>query len=76
MRPKAYLIIFSDNPKVRNAVAINFGVYCYPKSESKPSKFMEDHGMNYGFESKQMTRILSLEEEKGKIVSSRVHEIN
>lgn len=29
LRPKAYLIVFTDNEKVRGAVSADFGVYVY-----------------------------------------------
>ncbi len=32
LRPRAYICIFSDQPNVKNLTAINFGVYCFPKS--------------------------------------------
>ena len=77
LRPKAYLIVFSNEKKVKNAVAINFGVYCYPKGEfSNPNKFIEAHGVNYGLKAKEEVRVLSLEAEDSKIVSSRIYEIN
>ena len=45
--------MFTDDKKVKNAVAINFGVYVYPKDEYKhPNKFIEDHGENYGIKTK------------------------
>ena len=53
LRPKAYLIVFSNEKKVENAVTINFGVYCYPKDGIRnPIKFIEVDGKNYGFEAK------------------------
>lgn len=45
LRPKAFLIIFSDNPKVKGAVAIDFGVYVYPKGpDTNPVHFLRAHG--------------------------------
>ena len=61
LRPKAYIIVFSNNKNVKNAVAINFGVYVYPQDEvANPNKFIEVHGENYGIQPKETTRILSL----------------
>jgi pyruvate kinase len=34
LRPKAFIIVFTDKPEVKGAVAIRFGVYCYKKTES------------------------------------------
>lgn len=62
---------------MKNAVALNFGVYCYPVVESKdPKKFIRVHGGEYGIGTKQKVRIMSLEAQFGHFVSSRVHEIN
>ena len=61
LRPHAYLIVFTDNPKVKGAVAINFGVYCYPTSENTtPRRFIEAHGSNYGLSPVEKVRILRL----------------
>jgi pyruvate kinase len=50
LRPRAYIIVFTDNPKVKGAVAIDFGVYVYPKGPIRdPINFVKNHGPNYGF---------------------------
>lgn len=77
MRPKAFLIVFSDNPKVKGAVAIDFGVYVYPKGhDQNPVHFLKTHGENYGYSSTQKIRVLKIELEHDRVVSSRIHEIN
>ena len=40
LRPKAYIIAFSDNKKIKNLSAVNFGVYVYPTSMSDGKKFV------------------------------------
>lgn len=35
LRPRAYLCVFSDDPKVKCLTALNFGVYVYPKGSYK-----------------------------------------
>lgn len=61
LRPQAYIIVFSDNPKVRGAVAIDFGVYVYPKGKvTDPAYFIEHHGEKYGLKPNQSTRILKI----------------
>ena len=48
------MIVFSNDKIVKNAVAINFGVYCYAKEEAaNPNKFIEKHGKNYGLKAKE-----------------------
>lgn len=77
LRPYAYIIVFTDNPKVRGAVAINFGVYCYPLSErASPQEFVNKKAKNYGFSPTQPIRILDLEVSGEKIVASRFTELN
>lgn len=77
MRPKAYVIVFSSNPKVRGAVGIDFGVYVYPKGpDTDPIVFLKNHGENYGFKPTQTIRILKIELDHDKIVSSQIHEVN
>ena len=74
LRPLAYLIVFTDKPEVKGAVAVNFGVYCYKSGEDlKPVNFFKNHGSNYGYESFDKVRVLVLETENQKIVSSRIH---
>lgn len=75
LRPKAYLIVFSNNPKVKGAVAIDFGVYVYPISPetTDPVSFIKNHGANYGFTTTQNLRILKIEMDGDKISSSRIH---
>lgn len=34
LRPRAFIIVFTDKPEVKGAVAIRFGVYCYKTVES------------------------------------------
>jgi hypothetical protein len=49
LRPRAYICVFSDDPRMKNATALNFGVYCFPKKfESKLSLFLTDHGAGFG----------------------------
>ena len=41
LRPRAYICIFSDNPSIKRQTAINFGVYCFPRSFKKnPDEFV------------------------------------
>lgn len=62
LRPKAFLIVFSDSPKVRGAVAIDFGVYVYPKEKAAdPVRFLKEHGENYGYKATQKIRVLKIE---------------
>lgn len=64
MRPRAYLIVFTNNKYVKGAVAVNFGVYCYPcGGDSRPSNFLKNHGENYGFNTEQKVRVLTIETE-------------
>ena len=35
LRPRAYIIVFSDNSKVKGAVGADFGVYVYPTENIK-----------------------------------------
>lgn len=71
MRPRAYIAVFTDKPEVKGALAINFGVYCYPTGKDQdPTYFIEQHGQRYGIEGKK-AKILTLSTEKGKIRSSR-----
>jgi pyruvate kinase len=78
LRPRAYLIIFSNNQSVKGAVAIDFGVYVYPKdpSHTDPTLFLKHHGENYGFKPHQNVRILKIEMDGVRISSSRIHEVN
>lgn len=49
LRPKAYIIVFSNNPKVRGAVGVDFGVYVYPvTADTDPVRFLKNHGEKYG----------------------------
>jgi len=49
LRPRAYICVFSDDPKMKNGTALNFGVYCFPKKfESKLNMFLNDHGSKFG----------------------------
>ena len=73
LRPKAYIIAFSNNPKVKNLVSVNFGVYSYPLSMADPKKFISEVGSEYGI--KQEAKILSLESEGSKIVGSKLIEL-
>jgi len=71
------LIVFSNNPKVRGAVAIDFGVYVYPLGpDTDPVTFLKNHGANYGYSSIHNIRVLKIEMDGEKISSSRIHEIN
>lgn len=48
LRPKAYICVFSDDPKMKHGTALNFGVYCFPKRfESKLGEFLADHGQKF-----------------------------
>ena len=41
LRPRAYICVFSDTPRVKNLTALNFGVYCFPRSFKKnPDEFV------------------------------------
>lgn len=64
LRPKAFVIVFTDNPHVKGAVAIRFGVYCYQKGESMvPQNFLNSHGFKYGFANTDTVKILQIEAE-------------
>ena len=48
LRPRAYTCVFSDDPKLKHATALNFGVYCFPKKfESRLTEFLADHGARF-----------------------------
>jgi pyruvate kinase len=48
LRPKAYICVFSDDPKMKHGTALNFGVYCFPKKfDGKLSEFLTDHGSRF-----------------------------
>ena len=76
LRPKAYIIAFSDNKTVKNLSTVNFGVYSYPTSMSDGKKFIENFGTEYGIQEIGKARILSLETKGSKIVGSKLIEIN
>jgi pyruvate kinase len=77
LRPKAFVIVFTDNPHVKGAVAIRFGVYCYLKGDSmKPEIFLRDHGFKYGFANTDTAKFLQIEAEGEKIVTSRITRVN
>ena len=59
MRPKAFIIVFTDKTEVKGALAVRFGVYCYNKgSDMVPKNFLKDHGHKYGYSSADTIRIL------------------
>lgn len=61
LRPKAYIIVFTDNPKIKGCVGVDFGVYVYPKGpDSDPVNFLKNHGENYGFKANQNIRVLKI----------------
>lgn len=77
LRPKAFIIVFTDKPEVKGAVAIRFGVYCYKRGEDeKAETFLKGHGHKYGFAVKDTIRILQVEADGEKLVSSRLYRVN
>ena len=48
LRPRAYICIFTDNPKVKSLTAILFGVYCFPQTFIKnPDEFIATFGFQF-----------------------------
>lgn len=77
LRPRAYIIVFTDNPQVKGAVAIRFGVYCYLKGDDiNPENFLRGHGHKYGYTFNDTIRILQIEAEGEKIVSTKLFRHN
>lgn len=61
LRPKAYIIVFTDKPEVKGAVAIRFGVYCYLKGyDIVADNFLKNHGHKYGYTLNDTVRILQI----------------
>lgn len=61
LRPKAFIIVFTDKPEVKGALAIRFGVYCYKKGfDMVPENFLKDHGHKYGYSLADTVRILQI----------------
>jgi pyruvate kinase len=59
LRPKAYVIVFTNKSEVKGAVAIRFGVYCYRRDEFKDSAdFLKGRGSKYGYKENETIRIL------------------
>lgn len=50
LRPRAYVIVFTNKSEVKGAIAIRFGVYCYRKDEFKDADdFLRGRGFKYGY---------------------------
>jgi pyruvate kinase len=59
LRPKAYVIVFTNKIEVKAATTIRFGVYCYFKDEFKDSTdFLKRRGFKYGCNDKDPITIL------------------
>lgn len=53
LRPSAYICVFSDNPRVKNLTALNFGVYCFPRNFlGNPEQFIGTFGSQFISQSK------------------------
>lgn len=77
LRPKAFIIVFTDIPEVKGAVAIRFGVYCYRTgSDMKAETFLKGHGHKYGYSINDTVRVLQIEAEGEKIISTRLLRVN
>ena len=78
LRPQAYVIVFTDSPKVIGALGVNFGVYCYSKAENKlgAKEFIAKYGAAYGHKSAKDVKILRLDVQGGKIAASRISDLN
>lgn len=77
LRPRAYVIVFTNKPEVKGAVAIRFGTYCYRTDEfSNAEEFLRGRGAKYGYNENDTVRILEVEAEGEKIVSSRLFRKN
>ena len=74
LRPKAYICVFTENPRVKNLTALNFGVYCFPKSfKENPENFIGTFGSQFIAAGKKEACILHLETNKdNNIVNHRV----
>jgi len=74
LRPRAYICVFTDNPAVKNATAVNFGVYCFPKSYIKnPDEFIHTVGAQFIPQARPEPVILHLETDKNsRIVNHKV----
>jgi hypothetical protein len=67
------VIVFTNKSEVKGAMAIRFGVYCYRKDEFKDSnEFLKEKKLRFGFNEKDPIRILEIETEGEKIVSSKL----
>lgn len=77
LRPRAYICIFTDYPYVKNLTAINFGVYCFPRSLVKDyERFVGTVGQGFVVGNRPEITILHLEaNSKGEIVNHRVKRI-
>jgi len=48
LRPRAYICVFTDNPRVKSLTAIYFGVYTFPVSFIKnPDEFIGTFGSQF-----------------------------
>jgi len=77
LRPRAYLCIFTDYPYVKNLTAINFGVYCFPRSMVKHyEEFIATVGSGFVVGNRPEVTILHLEtNNRGDVVNHRVKRI-
>lgn len=77
LRPRAYIIVFTDKPEIKGAIAIRFGCYCYRRDEFKtPDDFLKGRGFKYGYNETDPVRILEIEADGEKIVSSKLYRRN
>ena len=76
LRPRAYIIVFTDNSKVKGAVGADFGVYVYPTETEEPGTFVKNFGEHFGIKINTSLRILKVEIEKSRIFGTKIHEIN
>lgn len=77
LRPRAHICIFTDYPYVKNLTAINFGVYCFPRTLVKSyEQFIATVGAGFVVGNRPEVTILHLEtNDKGEIVNHRVKKI-
>lgn len=77
LRPRAFVIVFTDKFDVKGAVAIRFGVYCYKLENGMGAEdFLKGHGHKYGYSVRDTVRILQIEAEGEKVVSTRLMRVN
>jgi len=65
-RPRAHICVFTDNPRVKSALAPLFGVYCFAPLAEQPTKrrqfedFLSEYGQDFTNDQTQPERALFL----------------